>query len=75
LRTQRGVANHFKEGLGRAKLWSHDMKKALADQGVPPEVFVLPFVESMFNPHARSYCGALVCGSSCRRRRAASGSR
>jgi len=58
LRTQRGVADHFRAGLARSRQWSEGMRGVLAAEGVPPEIAVLPFVESMFNPVARSYCGA-----------------
>jgi len=58
LRAQRGVADKFAEGLARARVWAPSMREVLASEGVPADILVLPFVESMFNPLARSYAGA-----------------
>jgi membrane-bound lytic murein transglycosylase D len=58
VRTQRGVADKFQEGLTRAKPFFAEMQQILVAEGVPPEVAALPFVESMFNTTARSYVGA-----------------
>jgi membrane-bound lytic murein transglycosylase D len=58
LRTQRGVADRFLAGWNRAQNWLQDVQAILAAEGVPTEVAVLPFVESMFNPDARSHVGA-----------------
>jgi membrane-bound lytic murein transglycosylase D len=59
LRTQRGVADHFREGFLRSQQWLDGIRGVLAEQGVPTEIAVLPFVESMYNPGARSYAGAV----------------
>lgn len=58
LRSQRGVADHFRAGLERAHPWMEAIRQALAEEGVPIEIAALPFVESMFNTSARSYAGA-----------------
>lgn len=59
LRAQRGVADKFRDGARRARLWFEDMVRILGVEGVPPQFVVLPFVESMYNPFARSSVGAL----------------
>lgn len=58
VRSQRGIADHFAQGLERAKQWLPDIAKILADEGVPVELMALPFIESTFNPLARSSAGA-----------------
>ncbi len=58
LRTQRGVADHFQAGLVRAQQWVSDVRNILKREHVPEEIAVLPFVESMYNPLARSSAGA-----------------
>jgi membrane-bound lytic murein transglycosylase D len=59
LRTQRGVADHFREGLERSREWLEPVQELLAAEGIPTEMVALSFVESMFNPRARSYAGAV----------------
>ncbi len=59
LRTQRGVADRFREALTRSRAWIDDIRGMLVTEGVPREIAVLPFVESMFNPMARSHAGAV----------------
>lgn len=59
LRTQQGVADHFREGYARAQPWLDQVRQILAEEGVPTQMAALPFVESMFNPAARSYAGAV----------------
>lgn len=59
LRTQRGVADRFREGLERSEKWLGDVQQILSEEGVPAELAMLPFVESMFNPKARSHAGAV----------------
>lgn len=58
LRSQRGVADKFAAALERAARWSAGIQQILVEEGVPAELAALPFIESMFNPHARSAAGA-----------------
>jgi membrane-bound lytic murein transglycosylase D len=58
LRTQRGVADHFRLGLERARQWLPTVREILVSEGVPAELAALPFIESTFNPLARSSAGA-----------------
>ncbi|MBN1961139.1 MAG: lytic transglycosylase domain-containing protein [Deltaproteobacteria bacterium] len=58
LRTQKGVADRFKEGYAYAIKWHHEIVNILHEEGVPVEVVALPFVESMYNPKACSHAGA-----------------
>lgn len=59
LRSQRGVSDQFSAGMLRAKLLLPGIRQVLREEGVPEEVAVLPFVETMYNPKARSSVGAL----------------
>lgn len=58
LRFQRGVADNFRQGLIRARTNLAQIREILVAEGVPPEIAALPFVESMYNPKARSAAGA-----------------
>jgi membrane-bound lytic murein transglycosylase D len=58
VRAQRGVANKFRAGMKRADKYLKDIRPILKDEGIPPEIAALPFVESMFNRKARSSAGA-----------------
>jgi membrane-bound lytic murein transglycosylase D len=58
VRIQRGVADHFKQGLAVAQNYLPQIREVLAEEEVPNEIAALPFVESMFNPQARSAAGA-----------------
>lgn len=58
VRTQQGVADQFRLGMQRSKQWLESIHAILEQQGVPAEIAALPFVESMFNPTARSSAGA-----------------
>jgi membrane-bound lytic murein transglycosylase D len=58
VRSQRGVADHFRAGLCRARSWMPEIITILKKEDVPTEIGALPFVESMFNPQARSSAGA-----------------
>ena len=58
LRVQRGVANFFRTGLQTSRRYSAQIQSILRDAGVPTELSGLPFVETMFNPSARSFAGA-----------------
>ncbi len=58
VRFQLGQSDRFREGLQRAGKWEAHIAEALADLGLPPELAVLPHVESSFNPAAHSKAGA-----------------
>jgi membrane-bound lytic murein transglycosylase D len=58
IRFQLGQADRFKEGLIRSSSWSTHIAETFANQGLPPELAVLPHVESSFNPAAYSKVGA-----------------
>ena len=58
VRFQLGQANRFREGLARSGAWRSHVERALADEGVPPELVALPHVESSYNPKAYSRVGA-----------------
>ncbi|MEZ0312622.1 MAG: transglycosylase SLT domain-containing protein [Myxococcota bacterium] len=59
LRTQRGVADKFALAHARARKLKAEIEKTLVEERVPRELAMLPFIESMFNPVARSSVGAL----------------
>ena len=58
IRFQLGQADRFKEGLIRSSSWEAHIAEAFANQGLPPELAVLPHVESSFNAAAYSKVGA-----------------
>lgn len=58
IRFQRGLSNHFKEGLVRSGRWRPYILQNLREMGLPEEIAVLPHVESSFNPKAYSHVGA-----------------
>lgn len=58
IRFQRGQANRFRQGLIRAGTYKPFILKTLKSLGLPPELAVLPHVESSFNPGAYSHAGA-----------------
>src|SRR5690349_19827646 len=58
IRFQLGQADRFKEGLIRSSSWSTHIAETFANQGLPPELAVLPHVESSFNAAAYSKVGA-----------------
>ena len=58
VRAQRGVSNHFAAGKKRAKPWLGKIRAVLKEKGVPEEIALMPFVESMFNTKAHSSAGA-----------------
>jgi len=58
IRFQLGQADRFKEGLLRSGAWQPHIAETLANLGLPPELAVLPHVESSFNPAAYSKVGA-----------------
>lgn len=59
LRSQRGVADEFQKAQTRAKKLLPQVRDILRSEGIPPEVAMLPFVETMYNARARSSVGAL----------------
>jgi membrane-bound lytic murein transglycosylase D len=58
VRFQLGQADRFKEGLIRSSQWETHIAETFANQGLPPELAVLPHVESSFNAAAYSKVGA-----------------
>jgi len=58
IRFQLGQADRFKEGLIRSSSWQTHIAETFANQGLPPELAVLPHVESSFNAAAYSKVGA-----------------
>ncbi len=58
VRFQLGQADRFREGLQRAGTWQPHIARTLAAAGLPPEIAVLPHVESSFQPSAMSKAGA-----------------
>jgi len=58
IRFQLGQADRFKEGLIRSSSWETHIAETFANQGLPPELAVLPHVESSFNAAAYSKVGA-----------------
>jgi membrane-bound lytic murein transglycosylase D len=59
VRAQRGMREAFRAGLERAGRWQAEMMRIFAGYGVPPQIAVLPHVESSFNPDAHSRAGAV----------------
>ena len=58
VRAQQGVADKFAEGMQRSQVYLKQVRRIMRQQGVPEDVALLPFVESMFNPKAKSSVGA-----------------
>lgn len=58
IRFQLGQSDRFRQGLERAGKWEAHIAETLANLGLPPELAVLPHVESSFNPAAYSKVGA-----------------
>jgi membrane-bound lytic murein transglycosylase D len=58
IRFQLGQADRFREGLMRSSSWATHIAETFANQGLPPELAVLPHVESSFNAAAYSKVGA-----------------
>lgn len=59
VRGQRGLREEFREGLIRSGRWQGAMIEIFESYGVPPQITVLPHVESSFNPEAHSHAGAV----------------
>ncbi|HEY2590388.1 MAG TPA: lytic transglycosylase domain-containing protein, partial [Steroidobacteraceae bacterium] len=58
IRFQLGQSDRFRNGLERSGRWEEHIAETLANLGLPPELSVLPHVESSFNPAAHSKVGA-----------------
>ena len=58
VRAQRGVGDHFIAGKKRAKPWLGKIRTVLKDKGLPQEIALMTFIESMFNTKAHSSAGA-----------------
>jgi membrane-bound lytic murein transglycosylase D len=58
VRFQLGQSDRFRAGLVRAGAWQSHIAEVLSQMGLPPELAVLPDVESSFNPAAYSKVGA-----------------
>jgi membrane-bound lytic murein transglycosylase D len=58
VRFQLGQSDRFRDGLLRAGLWQEHIVETLANLGMPPELAVVPHVESSFNAAAYSKAGA-----------------
>lgn len=58
IRFQRGQSERFLAGLERSGLWQDYIVQELTSRQLPPELAVLPHVESSFNPNAYSSIGA-----------------
>ena len=58
VRFQLGQSNRFKEGMVRSGQWKPHIREVLAAHKLPPELDVLPHVESSFNPSVYSKVAA-----------------
>jgi len=58
VRFQLGQSNRFKEGMVRSGQWKPHIREVLAAHDLPPELEVLPHVESSFNPSVWSKVAA-----------------
>ena len=58
IRFQLGQSDRFREGLVRSGAWGSHIADTLSHLGLPPELAVLPHVESSFDPAAYSKVGA-----------------
>ncbi|MFP6641704.1 MAG: LysM peptidoglycan-binding domain-containing protein [Myxococcota bacterium] len=58
LRFQTGQSDKFRAGLIRSRAYQDHVQKTLKQMGLPPELAVLPHVESSYTPEAYSRAGA-----------------
>ncbi len=58
VRFQLGQSDRFRAGLERSGIWRSHIAQTFARAGLPPELTVLPHVESSFDPTAYSKVGA-----------------
>jgi membrane-bound lytic murein transglycosylase D len=56
---QVGQADRFKDGIIRAGSYLEAMKQIVAEYHLPEKLVHLPLIESVFNPMAESYLGAV----------------
>jgi len=59
LRAQVGQRDRFIKGLEESGLYMREIERIFAKYHLPQELTLLPFVESFFNPQARSSSGAV----------------
>ncbi|WP_328730956.1 hypothetical protein [Vreelandella azerica] len=50
----------------RASSWLAWINQQVSERDLPGEIALIPFIESSFNPQAKSHRGLLGYGSSCR---------
>jgi membrane-bound lytic murein transglycosylase D len=58
IRCQQGNRDRFTSALKRYGAYGGLVKKLVVDAGLPSDIHFLPFVESLYNPHAYSRVGA-----------------
>jgi membrane-bound lytic murein transglycosylase D len=58
IRFQLGQSDRFRAGLERSSTWQSHIAETFSKLGLPPQLAVLPHVESSFNPAAYSKVGA-----------------
>ena len=58
IRWQRGQSDRFRDGLQRSGAYRDHIQRVIEEKGLPPELAVLPHVESSFTPYARSSAAA-----------------
>ncbi len=58
IRSQTGLKDVFEAALARSGRWIPAFERIFRGRGLPPELARLPFVESMFQGHARSKVAA-----------------
>jgi membrane-bound lytic murein transglycosylase D len=58
LRAQRGLRERFLAGVRRSGRYMAQMRRIFEEQNIPPDLALLPHVESSFNIEARSTAGA-----------------
>ena len=58
IRCQQGNRDRFASALKRYGAYGGLVKKLVVDGGLPSDIHFLPFVESLYNPHAYSRVGA-----------------
>lgn len=59
LRVQQGMSEQFRASLVRARFYLPRIQRIFQSFGLPPDLALLPVVESGFRPDARSKAGAL----------------
>jgi membrane-bound lytic murein transglycosylase D len=59
LRLQAGQRDRFKQGLNTWRMYGEEMQRIFRQHGLPDSLVLLPFIESAFNPQARSKAGAV----------------